>query len=332
MTTDIVKAGGKTSLLATVAERYGMDPQKFADTLRATAFREVKTNEQFAALLVVAHQYGLNPLTKELYAFPDSKSGGVVPVVGVDGWSRIINEHPQFDGIEFRDAEATVRPEGGKVAPEWIEAVIYRKDRSHPTVAREYLDECYRPTGPWRSHTKRMLRHKALVQAARMAFGFAGIYDPDEAERIIEAEAVEVVSKAAASNESKALAALALEPEPEPIVVDDNGEVLEPEPDRGFDAETVDDWPEPDEVVSAPDEPLMEPMMPTGKPKASARQLSKVAVLLRERDTDQATVKRWMEAKWGLQSRAQLDRDQAGQLVEFLIGLPFKPDVLDGAA
>ena len=31
----------------------------------------------------------------------------------------------------------------------------------------------------------RMLRHKALIQCARLAFGFTGIYDQDEAERII---------------------------------------------------------------------------------------------------------------------------------------------------
>jgi len=34
-----------------------------------------------------------------------------------------------------------------------------------------------------------MLRHKALIQCARLAFGFAGIYDQDEAERFVEADA-----------------------------------------------------------------------------------------------------------------------------------------------
>ena len=43
----------------------------------------------------------LNPFTKEIYAFPDSKSGGIVPMVSIDGWCRIINEHPQLDGIGF---------------------------------------------------------------------------------------------------------------------------------------------------------------------------------------------------------------------------------------
>jgi hypothetical protein len=121
---------------------------------------------------MVASQYGLNPFTKELYAFPDK--GGIVPVVGVDGWARIINSHPQFDGIEFeQDAESCT-------------CIIHRKDRSHPVKVTEWMSECVRQTGPWKSHPRRMLRHKATVQCARLAFGFAGIHDPDEAERIIE--------------------------------------------------------------------------------------------------------------------------------------------------
>ena len=40
----------------------------------------------------------------------------------------------------------------------------------------------------WQSHPRRMLRHKALVQCARVAFGLAGLYDPDEALRVQHAQ------------------------------------------------------------------------------------------------------------------------------------------------
>jgi hypothetical protein len=50
------------------------------------------------------------------------------------------------------------------------------------------MSECKRPTDPWNTHPKRMLRHKAMIQAARIAFSFAGIYDPDEGERVLAAE------------------------------------------------------------------------------------------------------------------------------------------------
>jgi len=189
------KKEGK-SLLVKFADRYAVDASKMMTTLAATAFKQrdgsAPSNEQMMALLVVADQYKLNPFTREIYAFPD-KQNGIVPVVGVDGWSRIINSHPQFDGMEFRYSEATTTPTGcDSPCHEWVECVMYRKDRSRPVIVREYLDEVYRAPfktgmkGPWQTHTKRFLRHKAMIQCARLAFGFVGIFDDDEAHRIDE--------------------------------------------------------------------------------------------------------------------------------------------------
>src|SRR5688572_7893234 len=167
------------SILVRMADRYGIDPTKMLDTLKQTAFKGNVSNEQMLALLVVADQHGLNPWTREIFAFPSQQ--GIVPVVSVDGWAKIINSHPSFDGMEFKEDEKG----------EWIECSIYRKDRAHAVTIREWMAECRRDTGPWKSHARRMLRHKSLIQCARIAFSFAGIYDQDEAERIIEAEVVE---------------------------------------------------------------------------------------------------------------------------------------------
>ena len=162
-----------------LASRLDMgDGSGLVETLKATAFKGQVSDAQMTALMVVANQYGLNPWTKEIYAFPD-KNNGIVPVVGVDGWSRIINNHPQFDGMEFeQDSEACT-------------CIIFRKDRGHPIKVTEYMAECKRANvGPWSSHPRRMLRHKAMIQCARLAFGYGGIYDQDEAERIVEEKVV----------------------------------------------------------------------------------------------------------------------------------------------
>lgn len=168
------------TLTAKLAARLDMgDGTGLMETLKQTAFKGQVSDAQMTALMIVANNYGLNPWTKEIYAFPD-KNNGIVPVVGVDGWSRIINSHPQFDGIDFeQDADSCT-------------CTIHRKDRGHPIRVTEYMVECKRPVGPWQSHPYRMLRHKALIQCARLAFGFVGIFDQDEAERIVEAEAKEV--------------------------------------------------------------------------------------------------------------------------------------------
>lgn len=185
---------GLSKLTSTLAEKLGMSDQngqELIQTLKATAFKGDVSDAQMTALLVVANQYGLNPWTKEIYAFPD-RQNGIVPVVGVDGWSRIINQNPQFNGMEFRASETMVEMNGARPAPEWMECVIYRKDRDHPVVIREYLDEVYREPfkpgmkGPWQTHTKRFFRHKAMIQCSRLAFGYVGIYDQDEAERVVD--------------------------------------------------------------------------------------------------------------------------------------------------
>lgn len=107
-----------------LAERFevGTNEQELVAMLKNTAFKQSGkkykdntgqwresapapvTDDQMMALLIISNQYGLNPWTKEIYAFPD-KSNGITPIVGVDGWARIINDHPQFDGIEFNQDE-----------------------------------------------------------------------------------------------------------------------------------------------------------------------------------------------------------------------------------
>ena len=169
------------SSLAIMAARLRADPEKLLSTLKSTVFKGA-TNEELMVLTVVANEYGLNPLIKEIYAFP-AKGGGIVPVVSIDGWLRITNDHPQMDGLETTHEHDT---DGRLVS---CTCRIYRKDREHPTVATEYLAECKRNTEPWKME-HRMLRHKAIIQCARIAFGFSGITDEDEGQVISGGEKV----------------------------------------------------------------------------------------------------------------------------------------------
>lgn len=246
--TEVATTDRKASLLAKFGDKYSMDPKTFLDTVQKTVFKDAKNMEQVATLLMVADQYGLNPITKEIMAFPD-KGGGVVPVVGVDGWNRIAQQHPQFDGVEFRYSTDEVVPDGGKRCPTWVECVVYRKDREHPVVIREYLDECYRKTGPWQSHTKRMLRHKALIQGYRTAFGFHGIYDEDEAQRMYVENTATDAPAGPSSSAQKARRALSATPttteaaeEPESAPVDDYEDIpVDPETGEIVDGEVEED-------------------------------------------------------------------------------------------
>jgi phage recombination protein Bet len=162
----------RASALALMASRFNVEPQKLHETLKNTVFKGASDSEMMT-LVVVANEYGLNPLTKEIYAFP-AKGGGIVPVVSIDGWIHLANSHPQMDGMDFEFAHDA----DGKLVS--CTCIIHRKDRSRPVKVTEYLAECRRGTEPWKME-HRMLRHKALIQCSRVAFGFSGIVDDEDA-------------------------------------------------------------------------------------------------------------------------------------------------------
>lgn len=171
MNTSIAKHTHQQSALSVMAQRFNCEPSKLLETLKSTAFKNA-TSEEMMALVVVANEYNLNPFTKEIFAFP-AKGGGITPVVSVDGWIRLMNSHPQMDGIEFDEVEKDGKPFS-------CTAIIWRKDRTRPTKVTEYFSECYRNTDPWNTKPRRMLKHKATIQCARTAFGFTGIKDEDD--------------------------------------------------------------------------------------------------------------------------------------------------------
>ena len=161
------------------AERSGMSEESFVDALVQTSLSALITWTQLdlERLLLAAEVNGLSPTGREIFLVP---SGGVLEpatvVVGVDGWSRIINTHKQFAGMRFKESDELV--EG---VPSWTECTMYRWDRRVPTSVREYLVEVRGVSAGWITHPRRMLRHKAMVQCARLTFGLIGIYDADEA-------------------------------------------------------------------------------------------------------------------------------------------------------
>ena len=165
--------------------RSGLSYDSFVRLLIQSALSRLTiwTQADLDRLLVLSERLGLDPLNNEIYATeisPDSgKKARIVFVVGVDGWSKIINSHPQFDGMKFVESAP-----GDDELPLYFECTIFRKDRKVATSVREYMYEAHTGQGAWLTHPRRMLRHKAMVQCARICFGLSGIYEPDEASRI----------------------------------------------------------------------------------------------------------------------------------------------------
>lgn len=211
----------RAKALEILGESLKVDPQMLLTILKNQIMPNA-TDDEVAAIVIICNVYDLNPILREIYAFPDPKRKRIVPVVGVDGWAKIVNRQDDYDGCEF-DWQFTEK--GDPIA---CTCKLYHKKRSHPIVVTEYLDECKRNTDPWNNMTKRMLRHKAFIQAVRLAFGVSGIYDEDEARDIVVTDA-KVTTAPAFLTPPELLVSRPQEPEPERQIEDTEAKAEEPE-------------------------------------------------------------------------------------------------------
>ena len=105
----------------------------------------------------------LDPLCEEI-GFTQFEDGQWQVLITIEGCSKLLNQHPQFNGLVFNQANTLI--DG---VPEWIECTIHRKDREVPTTVREYLTEVRGENSIWQKMPRRMLRHRALQQCVRLA-------------------------------------------------------------------------------------------------------------------------------------------------------------------
>jgi hypothetical protein len=139
--------------------------------------------------LTVCRELDLNPAKKECAAFFNPEKQGLQTFVMVDGWITMANRHPAYDGYEFkheRDPRGTL---------EAVTCLIYRKDRSRPIPARVKMSEWRVGTSPqWQGKPEWMLEMKGIKQACRLAFGFAGVQDDDEAAAMFGEQVVKTIA------------------------------------------------------------------------------------------------------------------------------------------
>ena len=90
----------ENSVIVRMAKAYGIREGNLLKSLKAIIFKDPKVSDDEAqAFMLVADKYGLDPWTRQIYPAL-TKQGAILPVVGVDGWCAIINNHPQADGLK----------------------------------------------------------------------------------------------------------------------------------------------------------------------------------------------------------------------------------------
>ena len=158
-----------------------VDPEEFYSIMAAQCFGgKTPTNGQLASFLALANQYKLNPLTKEIYAFPSG--GAIQPIIGIDGWIKIAHSSGDLRGIKH---EVITNEQGEVIA---VKCIIARDGWEFYTETVEYMSENRRNTQTWKQFPVRMLKHRATAQAIRMAFNVNAMIE-DEYEQMLSDQA-----------------------------------------------------------------------------------------------------------------------------------------------
>lgn len=157
-----------------LSQKLGLhvDFEEFYAIMKANCFgNKNPSHAQMSAFMVLANQYKLNPLTKEIYAFPSG--GGITPIIGIDGWYKIAHSSGKCTGIthEF------IMGENNQVIA--IKCRVSRSDFDYPTETIEFMEENNTRKGVWSTRPIRMLKHRATAQAIRMAFNVNAMLDDE---------------------------------------------------------------------------------------------------------------------------------------------------------
>ena len=177
-----------------LANRYNFHPDIYLEKIRSipfAAFPNDPTEEQIQYLLSIAEKYNLNPLNREIIALPSSSGMGMLLVVTDLAWCRILSEHSDLAGVDFKFSNTWRSVStylGSFSCPESVECILRKKGEGNYHGTSFFL-EYYRENSPlWNANSVSLLKQKALIACARLALGIVDIYDLDEAERILQTE------------------------------------------------------------------------------------------------------------------------------------------------
>lgn len=152
---------------AAPVSRY--DQQEIIETIKQTVCKNA-TNAQLQMFLEVCKRTGLDPFLKEIWYVAEK---GII-MAGRDGYLRVANENPNFDGMETR----VERTETGM--PIKAVCTVWRKDRSHPVICEAYFNE-YKSNSPvWQKYPSAMVSKVAEVLALKRSFAINGVVTEEE--------------------------------------------------------------------------------------------------------------------------------------------------------
>ncbi len=156
------------STALTAPQTTNWESREMVETLKQTVAKGA-TDAQFKMFIEVCKATGLNPFLKEIWFVPN-----VGVMAGRDGYLRIANDHPMFDGMSTtveRDAEGI---------PIKATCSVWRKDRNHPITTEAFYNEYKKNSQVWTTYKSAMISKVAEVLALKRSFSINGIVTEEE--------------------------------------------------------------------------------------------------------------------------------------------------------
>jgi RecT family len=165
--TESVLAASPMNVLDQAIERNAQSLQISKEELLLWLDQQMAPLHTQLQLLRLAEKHQLDPLSNEVAIFQNDDATQVAYIT-IDGWSKLINQHPQYAGMSLRESSELTNE-----IPNWMECTIYRNDRILPIVIKEYFQEVSTNHASWYRMPRRMLRHRVIQQCARLALGIS---------------------------------------------------------------------------------------------------------------------------------------------------------------
>lgn len=149
------------------------DDKKVIETIKRTVAVGVDDIE-LAMFLELCKSSGLNPFKREVWCIKAGNRAQIM--VGLNGYLKIANSHPQFDGMEI---ELNSTDKGELIS---ATCKVHRKDRKYPSTGIAIMKEYKKSTPIWTQMPSVMLSKVAKCIAIREAFPLetAGTYAEEE--------------------------------------------------------------------------------------------------------------------------------------------------------
>lgn len=160
------------------------------DTIKRTVAKGA-TDDELKMFLHLAGTYGLDPFARDIWFIKD-KGGNPIIMTSRDGYIKIANLHPAYDGIEadvvyqgdkfrkIKDGVEHIYETKNRGNPVGAYAMVYRKDRSRPIYVYAPMSNYFRDTKVWRQYPHAMILKVAEAQALKRAFSISGLVTREE--------------------------------------------------------------------------------------------------------------------------------------------------------